>query len=44
VPAKLQLKAALDGLAAMTEEAASRPDPDGTLRARVRRARELRGR
>jgi hypothetical protein len=44
VPAKMQLKAALDALAAMTEEAASRPDPDGTLRARVRRARELRGR
>jgi hypothetical protein len=40
----MQLKAALDALAAMTEEAASRPDPDGTLRARVRRARELRGR
>jgi hypothetical protein len=44
VPAKLQLKIALDALAAMTQEAASRPDPDGTLRARVRRARELRGR
>ena len=44
VPTKLQLKAALDALAAMTAEAAARPDPDGTLRARVRRARELRGR
>jgi hypothetical protein len=44
IPAKLQLKIALDALAAMTQEAASRPDPDGTLRARVRRARELRGR
>jgi hypothetical protein len=35
-----QLQAALDALAAMTEEAASRPDPDATLRGRLRRARE----
>lgn len=37
---KAQLKAALDALAAMTEEAASRPDPDASMRSRLRRARE----
>jgi hypothetical protein len=37
---KAQLRAALDALAAMTEEAASRPDPDASMRARIRRARE----
>jgi hypothetical protein len=37
---KAQLRAALDALAAMTEEAASRPDPDATMLARIRRARE----
>jgi len=42
--AKLQLEAALDALAAMTREAASRPDPDATVRARVRRLREARRR
>lgn len=36
---RAQLSAALDALAAMTEEAATRPDPDATLRGRVRRAR-----
>jgi hypothetical protein len=36
---KAQLRAALDALAAMTEEAASRPDPDASMRARLRRAR-----
>jgi hypothetical protein len=41
---KAQLDAALDALAAMTREAASRPDPDRTLRARVQRAREQRSR
>jgi hypothetical protein len=40
VPTKLQLKAALDALAAMTEEAASRPDPDASMLGRLRRARE----
>ena len=39
-----QLEAALDALAAMTVEAASRTDPDATLRGRVRRARETRSR
>ncbi len=42
--AKPQLEAALDALAAMTREAASRPDPDATVRARVRRLREARRR
>jgi hypothetical protein len=37
---KAQLAAALDALAAMTEEAASRPDPDASLLGRLRRARE----
>ena len=37
---KAQLGAALDALAAMTEEAASRPDPDASMLARLRRARE----
>src|SRR4029078_13123442 len=37
-----QLEAALDALAAMTREAASRRDPDDTLRGRLRRAREIR--
>jgi hypothetical protein len=37
---KAQLRAALDALAAMTEEAASRPDPDQSMLARIRRARE----
>lgn len=37
---KAQLRAALDALAAMTEEAASRPDPDASTLARIRRARE----
>jgi hypothetical protein len=36
----VQLQAALDALAAMTEEAASRPDPDATVRGKLRRARE----
>ncbi len=36
---KAQLAAALDALAAMTEEAASRPDPDASMLARLRRAR-----
>ena len=40
VSSKAQLRAALDALAAMTEEAASRPDPDASMRARLRRARE----
>ena len=44
VRAKPQLEAALDALAAMTREAAARPDPDATLRARVRRLREVRRR
>jgi hypothetical protein len=39
-PAKEQLSAAIDALAAMTREAAARPDPDATLRNKVRRARE----
>jgi hypothetical protein len=37
---KAQLAAALDALAAMTEEAASRPDPDASMLGRIRRARE----
>jgi hypothetical protein len=37
---KAQLHAALDALAAMTEEAASRPDPDASMLSRIRRARE----
>jgi hypothetical protein len=37
---KAQLTAALDALAAMTEEAASRPDPDASMLGRIRRARE----
>jgi hypothetical protein len=40
VSTKSQLRAALDALAAMTEEAASRPDPDSSMLARIRRARE----
>ncbi len=40
VPSKAQLVAALDALAAMTEEAASRPDPDASVLGRLRRARE----
>ena len=39
-----QLEAALDALAAMTREAASRRDPDSTVRGRLRRARENRRR
>jgi hypothetical protein len=39
-----QLDAALDALAAMTREAASRPDPETTVRGRLRRVRELRRR
>ncbi|WGL52669.1 hypothetical protein P5P86_02320 [Nocardioides sp. BP30] len=37
---RLQLQAALDALAAMTAEAARREDPDLTLGAKVKRARE----
>jgi hypothetical protein len=37
---RAQLRAALDALAAMTEEAASRPDPDASMLGRLRRARE----
>jgi hypothetical protein len=40
VSSKAQLAAALDALAAMTEEAASRPDPDASTLGRIRRARE----
>jgi hypothetical protein len=40
ISTKSQLHAALDALAAMTEEAASRPDPDASMLARIRRARE----
>ncbi len=40
VSSKAQLAAALDALAAMTEEAASRPDPDASMLGRLRRARE----
>ncbi len=42
VPAKLVLAAAVDALAAMTKEAASRPDPRRTLRGRVQRFRGVR--
>ncbi len=41
VRAKLQLEAAIDALAAMTREAAARPDPDATVRGRLKRVREL---
>jgi hypothetical protein len=44
VRAKPQLEAALDALAAVTREAASRPDPDATVRGRLRRARGIRRR
>lgn len=44
VPVKAQLRIALDALAAMTHEAADRPDPEGTLRGKVRRARKALGR
>jgi len=44
VRARPQLEAALDALAAMTREAAARPDPEARLRARVRRLREARRR
>ncbi|WP_017933424.1 hypothetical protein [Nocardioides sp. Iso805N] len=37
---RLQLQAALDALAAMTDEAARREDPDLTLGAKVKRARQ----
>jgi hypothetical protein len=37
---KAQLASALDALAAMTEEAASRPDPDASMLGRLNRARE----
>jgi hypothetical protein len=40
ISAEAQLAAALDALAAMTEEAASRPDPDASMLGRLRRARE----
>jgi hypothetical protein len=40
VSSDAQLVAALDALAAMTEEAASRPDPDASMLGRIRRARE----
>jgi hypothetical protein len=42
IRAKPQLDAAIDALAAMTREAAARPDPDASLRGRIKRARELR--
>jgi hypothetical protein len=41
VPPRGQLEAALAALAAMTEEAASRPDPDESWRGRLRRLREV---
>jgi hypothetical protein len=41
VSAKAQLSAALDALAAMTREAAARPDPETSVRGRLRRAREV---
>lgn len=45
VPARLQLNAAIDALAAMTREAASRPDPERQLVNRVRtQAKRLRER
>jgi hypothetical protein len=37
---RLQLRAALDALAAMTEEAARREDPDATFGAKVKRAKQ----
>jgi len=40
VSSKAQLAAAIDALAAMTEEAASRPDPDDSVLGRLKRARE----
>jgi hypothetical protein len=40
VSSKAQLEAALDALAAMTEEAASRPDPDASILGRLKRARQ----
>jgi len=40
ISSRAQLSAALDALAAMTEEAASRPDPDASVLGRLRRARE----
>jgi hypothetical protein len=40
VSSKAQLASALDALAAMTEEAASRPDPDASMLRRLKRARE----
>jgi hypothetical protein len=42
VTSKAQLGAALDALAAMTREAASRPNPETTVRGRLRRVREMR--
>jgi hypothetical protein len=44
VPTKAQLRVALDALAAMTREAAERPDPDDSLRGKIRRARKAAGR
>jgi hypothetical protein len=41
VSSKAQLSAALDALAAMTREAAARPDPEVSVRGRLRRAREV---
>jgi hypothetical protein len=41
VSSKAQLAAALDALAAMTREAAGRPDPEVSVRGRLRRAREV---
>jgi hypothetical protein len=41
VPSKVQLEAAVDALAAMTEKAVSRPDPDASMLGRLRRAREV---
>ncbi|MGI8522238.1 MAG: hypothetical protein ACR2K3_02865 [Nocardioides sp.] len=43
VSSKVQLRSALDALVAMTREAASRPDPRGTLRGKVKRARDRGG-
>jgi hypothetical protein len=42
VPARAQLAAAVDALAAMTREAASRPDPRHTVGARIRQFRDRR--
>ena len=39
-PPRRSSRAALDALAAMTREAAERPDPDDTLLGKVRRARK----